>query len=166
MARWVPARADVIGELADEILHNYRNGRAVVGVDGVPGAGQAAFADDLADAFRERDMVAYRGTANAQRDTDGSAVRAETIAPFRAGEGDYGDGGSAILVIDGTRLHGPELLSAFVSTVWLSTPGREAGEVDPEQAAYERRSAPRVKATANIDATDPEHPRRTFADSC
>jgi ABC-type uncharacterized transport system ATPase subunit len=85
MARWVPARADVIGELADEILHNYRNGRAVVGVDGVPGSGQAAFADDLADAFRERDMVAYRGTANAQRDADGSIVRAETIAPFRAG---------------------------------------------------------------------------------
>ncbi|MET0590335.1 MAG: hypothetical protein ABWZ77_04080 [Naasia sp.] len=166
MARWVPARADVIGELADEILHNYRNGRAVVGVDGVPDAGQSAFADELADALRERDMVSYRATANARRDPDGEIVRSETIAPFRAGEGDFGDGGSAILVLDGTRLHGAELRSAFASTVWLSTPGREAGDVDPEQSAYERSSAPRIKATANIDATDPEHPRRTFADSC
>lgn len=166
MARWAPARADVIGELADEILHNYRNGRAVVGIDGVPGAGQSAFADELADAFRERDMVAYRASANAQRDPEGDAVRAETIAPFRAGEGDFGDGGSAILVLDGTRLHGAGLRSAFASTVWMSTPGRDAGEVEPEQAAYERSSAPRVKANANIDATDPEHPRRTFADSC
>jgi hypothetical protein len=156
----------VIGELADEILHNYRNGRAVVGVDGVPGAGQGAFADDLADAFRERDMVAYRGTANAAGDPDGSIVREETIAPFRAGDGDFGDGGSAILVIDGTRLHSPELRTAFASTVWLSTPGRDAGGPDADQTTYERQSAPRVKANANIDATDPEHPRRTFADSC
>ncbi|MFD1712888.1 hypothetical protein ACFSBZ_00240 [Amnibacterium flavum] len=169
MARWAAARADVIGEFADEILHNYRGGRAVVGVDGVPGAGQAAFADELASALRERGETAYRATADADDDPTAAAVRADAIEPFRAGRPPFDDQGSAILVVDGTRLHSEQLLSAFAYTIWLALP--ESAETGPrdlsdEQARYERQRAPRVRATSNVDNTDPEHPRRTFADSC
>ncbi|BDZ47696.1 hypothetical protein GCM10025866_36050 [Naasia aerilata] len=34
------------------------------------------------------------------------------------------------------------------------------------QVLYLHRVQPRAKAIANIDNTDPEHPRRTFSDSC
>lgn len=167
MARWQPARTDIIGEMADEILHNYRNARAVVGVDGVPGAGQDAFADDLAAALRERGAVAYRASVDAAADPDASTVRSGAIEPFRAGAAPYDEAEAGVLVLDGTRLHAHELLSAFVYTIWLSTPrSTSTDEVDPEQAKYEKLTAPRIKATANVDNTDPEHPHRTFADSC
>ena len=165
MARWVPARVDVIGEIADEVLHNYRRGRAIVGVDGIPGAGQSRFADDLASALVDRGAVAYRASVDSAADARGETLRAQQIEPFRRGDDPFADHGDAILVIDGTRLHGPDLIPVFVYTVWLSRPGLELGP-DDGQDRYEKRAAPRVRATANIDATDPEHPRRTFADSC
>lgn len=52
MARWAPQKKHVLGELADEILHNYGQGRAIVAVDGRHGAGQLEFATELADALR------------------------------------------------------------------------------------------------------------------
>src|SRR5690554_6956830 len=54
MATWAPEKKHVLGELADEILHNYGQGRAIVAVDGRHGAGQLEFANDLADALRAR----------------------------------------------------------------------------------------------------------------
>lgn len=169
MARWAASKADVIGEFADEILHNYFGGRAVVGVDGVPGAGQGDFADALADAIRERGHTAYRATAGASADPTAAALRADVLEPFRAELPPYGPAGPAILVVDGTRLHSEQLLSVFASTIWLALPDssdRPPREISEDQACYERQRAPRVRATANVDNTDPEHPRRTFADSC
>lgn len=54
MARWAPDKKHVLGELADEILHNYGQGRAIVAVDGRHGAGQLEFANALAEQLRER----------------------------------------------------------------------------------------------------------------
>lgn len=54
MARWAPQKKHVLGELADEILHNYGQGRTVVAVDGRHGAGQLELASDLAEVLRER----------------------------------------------------------------------------------------------------------------
>lgn len=54
MARWRPEKKHVLGELAEEILHNYSQGRAIVAVDGRHGAGQLEFAAELAEALRER----------------------------------------------------------------------------------------------------------------
>ncbi|BDI22067.1 hypothetical protein [Herbiconiux sp. L3-i23] len=157
MTRWAPARADIIGEFADEILHNYRSARAIVGVDGVPGADQAAFADDLAEAFRERGSSAVRASAelsHAEEFVD------EVAKPFRA------EPGAGVLVVDGTRLHDPTFLPVFAYTIWLTVPHRDPLPASDEQSAYERRTSPRARATANVDNSDPEHPRRTFADSC
>jgi uridine kinase len=162
MARWAPAKADVIGEIADEILHNYRRGRAIVGVDGLPGAHQAEFADALAESLRERGADAYRaGTAHGPQ-----SARELAIEPFRRSEGDYAPEGDAVLVLDGTRLHDPALLSVFAYTLWLVASGSDGADTDSAQSDYERHAAPRVRATANVDNSDPEHPRRTFADSC
>jgi uridine kinase len=48
MALQVLSKAEVIAGLADEILHNYGKGRAIVAVDGLDGAGKTRFADALA----------------------------------------------------------------------------------------------------------------------
>jgi uridine kinase len=48
MALQVLSKAEVITGLADEILHNYGKGRAIVAVDGLDGAGKTRFADALA----------------------------------------------------------------------------------------------------------------------
>ncbi|NEM90412.1 uridine kinase [Galbitalea soli] len=62
MARWTPLKRDVIGALADEILHNYGRGRVVVAVDGREGAGGAPFADELAEELRRRGHEAFRAS--------------------------------------------------------------------------------------------------------
>lgn len=54
MARWAPEKKHVLGELADEILHNYGQGRTIVAVDGRHGAGQREFANELAEVLRVR----------------------------------------------------------------------------------------------------------------
>jgi uridine kinase len=48
MALQVLSKSEVIAALADEILHNYGKGRAIVAVDGLDGAGKTRFADALA----------------------------------------------------------------------------------------------------------------------
>jgi uridine kinase len=48
MALQVLSKSELIVGLADEILHNYGKGRAIVAVDGLDGAGKTRFADALA----------------------------------------------------------------------------------------------------------------------
>lgn len=163
MTRWAPARADILGEFADEILHNYRSARAIVGVDGVPGADQPEFADDLAEAFRERGATVYRARAELSHAEE---FVQEVAQPFRAEQGEFAASGPAVLIVDGTRLHDPSLLTVFAYTIWLTVPHRDPLPASDEQSAYERRTSPRARATANVDNSDTEHPRRTFADSC
>lgn len=62
MAKRVPLKKDTLGVLADEILHNYGQGRSIVAVDGRHGAGQAAFADDLAEVLRPRIDKVFRAS--------------------------------------------------------------------------------------------------------
>jgi uridine kinase len=59
MARWQPARRDVIASLADEILHNYAHGRVLVAVDGSDGSGTTEFAADLAELLGKRGHAAF-----------------------------------------------------------------------------------------------------------
>src|SRR5947209_1527032 len=58
MARWAPARADVIGEYADEVLQLFPRGRILVGIDGLDGAGKTTFARELAEALDARGVPA------------------------------------------------------------------------------------------------------------
>jgi uridine kinase len=55
-------RVDLMRELRAEILHNYRVGRVILAVDGISGSGTAAFADDLAEVFREDDRTVFRAS--------------------------------------------------------------------------------------------------------
>jgi uridine kinase len=48
MALQILSRSELVASLAEEILHNYGKGRAIVAVDGLDGAGKTVFADALA----------------------------------------------------------------------------------------------------------------------
>jgi uridine kinase len=48
MARLTAQKKDVFAALADDILHNYSEGRVIIAVDGLDGAGKTRFADTLA----------------------------------------------------------------------------------------------------------------------
>jgi uridine kinase len=55
-------RVELLRDLRTEITHNYRVGRVIVAVDGISGSGTAAFADDLAEVFREDDHAVFRAS--------------------------------------------------------------------------------------------------------
>jgi len=199
MARWAPAKADILDELVGEIQHNYSRGRVTIAVDGLTGSGTGPFADELAEAFRRSGAQVVRASIDAfqvaspEGDTAASRFYAEAYdydafkdqlaRPFRREkpfaltprgkpknlEGD------AVLIVDGVFLLRPELIGSWSSTVVLFVPaddafaraGLDASSVRARaEHLYLDRVQPRVKAIANVDNTDPEHPRRTFADSC
>lgn len=60
MARWAPEKKDQLESIADEILHNYGQGRTMVAVDGRHGAGQDEFADALTEVLSARDAKVFR----------------------------------------------------------------------------------------------------------
>ena len=86
----------------------------------------------------------------------------------------------AILIVDGLFLNRPEISGVWNFSLWLDAPAAEAearaAEAEPGDAAAARRTGgqelyraqahPRRTATAIVDNTDVEHPRRVFADSC
>src|SRR5690349_24192440 len=119
MARWAPARADVIGEYADEVLRLFPQGRILIGIDGVDGAGKTTFARDLAAAVRDRGVAAAAlsfedfstpdgdGAPDA-RPYDVDAFRRLVLTPYRRGEtvpvdhaGSFEPGERAVLVVEG-----------------------------------------------------------------
>jgi uridine kinase len=177
--RWAPAKKDTLRELATEILHNYSRGRAFVAVDGLPGAGQAAFADDLAEAFRAsvEDFVVPvdDGTTPDAGAADPAFApelfRRVLIEPFRLGgstgwvEAAYDrearraaeprwvtGPADALLLVDGPGLNVPELAGLWNYSVWVTADAHRGGL--------------RARATSVVDVTDPEHPRRVFDDAC
>jgi uridine kinase len=199
MARWAPAKTDILDELVAEIRHNYARGRVSVAVDGLTGSGTAGFADELAEAFRRAGVPVVRASIDAFQvaEPDGDAGPSRFYAeaydyaaftdrlarPFRRekpfalapGAEPQDLEGDAVLIVDGVFLLRPELIGAWSSTVVLFVPADEAfarAGLDPASVRaqaehlYLDRVQPRVKAIANVDNTDPEHPRRTFADSC
>ncbi|PZQ91773.1 MAG: uridine kinase [Leifsonia xyli] len=87
------------------------------------------------------------------------------------------------LIVDGGFLDRPELRGVWNYTIWLDAddgvraerlyardgiqPGSEhAGRHEGAHELYERDAHPRQAAIAIIDNTDPDHPRRVFADAC
>jgi len=200
MARWAPAKQDVMAALADDILHNYGHGRVIVAVDGLDERATAGFADELAEALRRRHTVFrasirdfHRPRAERSRERlgtpeefyresfDYSVLSRVLIDPFRMG-GSTGfvtadfdvdrdakiqpkwltGPADAVLVIDGPFLNRPELRGQWNYSLWLSG----AAEPVPGAELYLASADPAAAASALIDDTDPEHPRRVFADSC
>ena len=120
--------------------------------------------------------------------------RTTAVAPFRSGEAVMPElrdrvappglpdelPRDAVLVVDGVFLNRPEISGLWKHSVWLQVPQaetearlREAGVPDGEieriaaaQGRYRSHLDPTAKATTLVDNSDPEHPRRIFADSC
>ncbi|SMQ68014.1 hypothetical protein [Agreia sp. VKM Ac-1783] len=73
----------------------------------------------------------------------------------------------AILVVAGPFLARPELRGTFNYTIFLETPARPRSvALDEALDRYTADAGPRFVATAIVDTTDPDRPRRVFADSC
>lgn len=87
------------------------------------------------------------------------------------------------LIVDGGFLDRPELRGVWNYTIWLDAadevraerlrerdgiePGSElAARYEGAHELYERDAQPRATAVAIVDNSDPEHPRRVFADAC
>jgi uridine kinase len=84
-----------------------------------------------------------------------------------------------VLVVDGVFLNRPHISGIWKHSVWLQAPQalteerlKDAGEpvehiqrARAGQARYRSHLDPTAKATALIDNSDPEHPKRIFADS-
>lgn len=85
----------------------------------------------------------------------------------------------ATLIVDGLFLNRPELRGLWNYSVWLDVDRATAGErllardgdtatprFEGSQALYLAEASPRTRATAIIDNSEAERPRRIFADSC
>jgi len=81
----------------------------------------------------------------------------------------------ALLIVDGAFLNRSALAGFWNYSVWLETPSRDVPEAEPGEELqrdlaadelYVGEANPRGAAVAIIDNSDPEHPRRIFADSC
>ena len=196
MARWAPDKKDTLEALAAEILHNYGHGRAIVAVDGRRDSGMRQFADDLAETLHTGGHTVFHASIEDFRQPrsrrergiysdgyDHSLLRRVLIDPFRtAGSTGFSltgfDGNrdepvfqpkwksaglDAILIVDGVFLNRPELSGIWNYSVWLENPPTVE---DIDDAAYLAAVTPSAQATAIYDNSDPEHPRRIFADSC
>ncbi|OUE25390.1 hypothetical protein [Clavibacter michiganensis] len=187
------SRAEVLASLADEFLHNYGRGRAFLAVDGGPLADPVAFARELADALRvggrgafvadAADFAAGDG-ADADGATSAGALRDALVGPFRRPGTPFAlepDGdpvadapGDAVLLVAGDGLQAAQLRGLWNAVVYLllpdeplTTSGGDAGSAAQEaHARYIRAVNPRRAATMIVDVSDPDLPRRVFADSC
>ena len=80
----------------------------------------------------------------------------------------------ATLIVDGMFLNRPELRGLWSFSVWLESSREEAAVSTAAggqrgragQKLYVDESGPRARATAIVDNSDPQLPRRVFADSC
>lgn len=133
----------------------------------------AAFRRLLIEPFRAGRSAAFQ-TRYFDLDQD-AVLPAETVqAPA-----------DAFLLVDGIFLLRPELRGIWNFSIWLDAPddvrrermierdGSHPESDEPRgrrylggQERYQRESSPRSAASAIVDNTDYEHPRRVFADSC
>jgi uridine kinase len=72
----------------------------------------------------------------------------------------------AMLIVDGIYLNRPELKGIWNFSIWVEGEQAADGPDAEVEQLYIDESSPRTTATAIIDNTDVDHPRRRFADSC
>ena len=212
-------RIDFLRELASEILGVYGLGSTVVAVDGTDAAERAAFADDLAAVFDEREHPVFRASlrdfrhSRAEQERSGpesperllrhlydfSLLRRVLLDPFRLGgstgfvtrafdadrdtwvEPTWLTGPpDATLIVDGEYLNRKELRDLWSYSVLVETeadavrfgPGGDDNDSDPvnehvvADRLYRGQVRPRSRATAVVDLSNPDDPRRLFLDSC
>lgn len=217
MAVMTLQRRDLLDALSDEFLHNYRNGRTFLAVDGIDGAPQREFADDLAQRLGRGGHAVFRASIDAfhrpradrylrgkddprgyyEDSYDYDQFRRVLIEPFRMGgstgfttaafdwrrdtaiELEWQTGPQdATLIVDGVFLNRPELRGIWNFSIWLdfdqaaadarlqSSEGGVSSRYRGGQALYAAQADPREAATAVVDDTDPQVPRRVFLDRC
>lgn len=186
MTRWAPLKADVLDALATEILQQYSRGRVVIAIDAREPVTAEAFAAELASAIGRSShavFVANLSDFQLPREIDGaydySQLQRVLLDPFRLSVGTgfvlsafdatrnlpvepkWRTGPKdAILVLAGEQLQNPDLRGQWNYSIWL-----DDGLTDLK-SPYVKKSKPATTASAIVDVTDPEHPRRVFADSC
>jgi len=195
MTRWAPQKTELLEALVSEISHNYARGRVIVAVDGIAGtaefaddlaealkrAGRAVFRATMRD-FREPRVLRYSaGSLPTSETYDLETLHRVLIDPFRDGAtGSFvlaaydterdapiepkwiTAKADALLIVDGASLQAAELRGLWHYSIWL-----ESGlEPDTEMASYIKQVKPRALASAIVDASDQDRPRRLFADSC
>ncbi|MGN7797850.1 hypothetical protein [Leifsonia sp. 22587] len=151
------AQREFFAEVAAEFLQHYRRGPRFLAVTGVPESDPGRVADALAAALRDAGQETER--ADVTEGTTADAFRADVVAPFRERE--------AVLVVAGRGLLGPDFRGFWNFSLWV--------EHDPERSPdwsfvttgqKDPLGAPREVASVLLDDTDPERPRRLWADSC
>lgn len=121
--------------LRDEVRHNLPGGRVIIAVDGIEGAGTAAFADGLADVFAEEGSAVFRTGIDgflrprAERFARGAGspegyyldsydyatFRRVLIDPFREGGQTGGSTGFQLVAFDAAR-------DVSVESQWVTAP--------------------------------------------
>jgi hypothetical protein len=148
MARWAPEETDTMAAIAAEIVAQAGTNRTVVAVDGTAGADLERVAAGLVTGFRAHGVSAMAAAAPT---ADADALRTGIVAPFRStGEGD------GVLVVHGRGLLGPGARGLWRFSLWVE---REVDRAD-------RRADGKAQASAVLDVTDPDHPRRDWNDAC
>ncbi|HWR86334.1 MAG TPA: uridine kinase [Rhodoglobus sp.] len=192
MAVLTTQRRELLDALSNEFLHNYRRGRTFLAVDGLDGAGQARFADDLAERMGRHDHAVFRASIDdfqrprAERgdryDTafDYDLFRRVLVEPFRLA----GSTGFTTAAFDARRdvplesewRTGPQDATLIVDGVFLNRPELrgiwnssiwlDGGEQGDGQSKYHAHFDPRALAAVIVDDTDRDHPSRVYLDRC
>ncbi|WP_248703254.1 hypothetical protein [Curtobacterium sp. MWU13-2055] len=148
MARWAPEETDTMAAIVAEVIAQVGTNRTVIGIDGQDGTDLEHVAATLVAGFEHHGVSAMAATAPS---TDPDTLRDEVVAPFRTtGAGD------GVLVVHGHGLLAPGVRGLWRWSLWVE---QEAGRL-------ERRADVKIAASAVLDVTDPEHPRREWNDAC
>lgn len=148
MARWAPEETDTMAAIAGEVIAQVGTNRTVVGIDGQDGTDLEHVAAALVRGLEQQGVTAMAAAAPT---SEADALRADVVQPFRStGAGD------GVLVV-----HGHGLLAPGTRTLW-----RWSLWVEQDSGRLERRADVKIAASAVLDVTDPEHPRREWNDAC
>lgn len=134
--------------IAAEVIAQVGTNRTVIGIDGQDGVDLERVAAGLVAGFEQHGVSAMAAAAPS---ADVDALRADLVAPFRStGAGD------GVLVV-----HGHGVLAHGARGLW-----RWSLWAEHEDGRLERRADVKIAASAVLDVTDPEHPRREWNDAC
>ncbi|WIA98761.1 MULTISPECIES: hypothetical protein [unclassified Curtobacterium] len=148
MARWAPQETDTYAEIAGEVIAQVGTNRAVVGVDGQDGVDLERVAAGLVAGFARHGVSAMAAAAPS---SDVDVLRSDVVTPFRTtGAGD------GVLVVHGHGLLAPGARGLWRWSLWA----------EQETGRLERRADVKIAASAVLDVTDPDHPRREWNDAC
>lgn len=134
---------DVWSGIAGDFLHLYPRGNRLLAVAGADAARSRRTADDLASALSAVGQNVERVHTD---DADAQSLRTEVIAPFRESPQD-----GRVLIVSGPAA----LMSESARGLWNFTLWQLVHD-----------EVPHTVASALIDVSDPENPKRRFADYC